>query len=631
MPEIRAAYTIEHTKKMAGNTLDPEARAFVPVGSGSRNSRTDSYYDDDRNPEPHWGSYGREYDYNPWDDRYYSDHRHNPRDMYLQHEPEPTHSSFPSSQELRDFYKELQSDGTDYRKIQKSRVSPPRQQQQTQRPSPPPQERTAQRSPGPSHIQAGCPLPRSARHPSSVPRVADLPSDRNSPPRRRESTPPQTQRRSSPPTQMQHHRPSPKTFAKVTRSSRERTSAHNTPSPTIENRTQIEESGRLNAPDTSERQSTSSVERRTKNSPPKIDISYDADAETNLIRSQLEFYFSDKNLLEESSSNLIFYMLQGKMWVPLHVVIALPKIRDLKCKKEDVLNALRTSSLLELNAAENKVRRPGYKLPPDFKVRKSLRRSVLVYGLPQQMTDAGVRSLLETHGNILCVAFPSHSDGPDIEMGRIIMKKKLGDPKDLQKLTCAFVVFESQSQANKCVKARSRSSSDGIRTMHKYDYNKVAKRLGKGMSPNSSPLWTPTASPSFNSEPRSSSLSGATPTLNAVPGGLKLSPAHGGSHGSPHFGSRSMSRSPVVRSMNSRSPFYRSQRSPGPRSQRSPSWKLGEGGGELSSLRQRSSSMQNRRVIVAKGPDNSKGFRWPRNPQWKSTRTTLDVLNTTMV
>jgi len=144
------------------------------------------------------------------------------------------------------------------------------------------------------------------------------------------------------------------------------------------------------------------------------------------------------------------------------------------------------------------------------------------------------------------------------------------------------------------------------------------------MSPNSSPLWTPTASPSFNSE-----RSSTTPTLNAATdGGLKLSPAHGGS---PHFGSRSMSRSPVVRSMNSRSPFYRSQRSPGPRSQRSPSWKLGEDTGDFSSLRQRSSSMQNRRVIVARGPDNSKGFRWPRNPQWKSTRTTLDVLNTTMV
>jgi len=614
---------IEQSKNMATRgSLDPDARAFVP---GSRNLRSDPYYD-----EPQWQSreYERhlfDYDSQRYDDRYFNDDHNYPRfDMN-----DTAQSGFPSSQELRDFYQELQNGDWDREaRIPKSRRSPPpRRSPPAQQPPP----KTVQRSPVPApHLSSGGTARLSARHPADR---------RTSPPprqKRRERTPPhssnrgggaqqvQERRRSPPKNQQKQQRPSP-SFANVARSSLERKSAHsNTPSPTVESRTKIEATGGLNAPDSRERQSSPNSAERTKHSPPKIDVSYDADAEVNLIRSQLEFYFSDKNLLEESNSNLIFYMLQGKMWVPLHVVCALPKIRDLGGKKEDVLNALRTSTLLELNAAENKVRRPEYQLPPDFKVRKSLRRSVLVYGLPQQMTDAGVRSLLEMHGNILCVAFPNQTDGPDIEMGRIIMKKKLGDPSNLLLLTCAFVVFESQSQANKCVKARSRSSSDGIKTMHKYDYNKVAKRLGKGMSPNASPLWTPTASPSFNSEPRSSSLSGATPTMNAVPGGLKLSPAHNAHHaGSPHFGgSRSMSRSPVVRSMNSRSPFYRSQRSP--------SWKLEENG-EISGLRQRSSSMQNRRVIVAKGPDNTKGFRWPRNPQWKSTRTTLDVLNTTMV
>merc|ERR1712038_1475600 len=62
-------------------------------------------------------------------------------------------------------------------------------------------------------------------------------------------------------------------------------------------------------------------------------------------------------------------------------------------------------------------------------------------------------------------------------------KKKFGDSINIENLKTAFVVFESQSQANKCVKARSRHSVDGIRTMHKYDYNKVVKRLGKGQSP----------------------------------------------------------------------------------------------------------------------------------------------------
>merc|ERR1719443_2454547 len=93
-----------------------------------------------------------------------------------------------------------------------------------------------------------------------------------------------------------------------------------------------------------------------------------------------------------------------------------------------------------------------------------------------------LRQLLGTHGNILCVAFAGMEEGPDPEIGAVIMKKKFGDSLNLTNLTTAFVVFESQSQANKCVKTRSRHSVDGIRTMHKYDYNKVVKRLGKGQS-----------------------------------------------------------------------------------------------------------------------------------------------------
>jgi len=591
---------------MAG--LNPSVKAFVPGGSSFKEK---SY---SRSDEKQWYPPQPYYDHgvrSHWDEYDKLDDRHYQRTFEPIHENEPAHdlaSGFPTREELRDFYQELQNGGwknqTDW--TPKSRGFSTRQAQRS-----PPRATSMPPQAGSRGTTLPQPGPR-CMTPQPGPRcMTPQPTLRRSPPRR------------SPP----NRRVSPKSFANVARNSLERKSAPSTPSPTTESRTQNEAIGGLNAHESRERRSTKSAER--KHSPPKIDVSYDADAEVNLIRSQLEFYFSDKNLQEENNSNLIFYMLHDKMWVPLHVVCALPKIRDIGGKKEDVLNALRTSSLLELNDAENKVRRPGYQLPPDFKVRKSLRRSVLVYGLPQQMTDAGLRNLLKMHGNILCVAFPNQNDGPDIEMGRIIMKKKLGEPSNLMKLNCAFVVFESQSQANKCVKARSRSAPDNIRTMHKYDYNKVVKRLGKGMSPNSSPLWTPTASPSFNSEPRSSSLTGATPTFNSVPGGLKLSPAHG-AHNSPHFGSRSMSRSPVVRSTNSRSPFYRSNGSPNVRSQRSPSWKL-EGNGDISSLRQRSNSMQNRRVIVAKGPDNTKGFRWPRNPHWRSKRTALDVLNTTMV
>ena len=51
-----------------------------------------------------------------------------------------------------------------------------------------------------------------------------------------------------------------------------------------------------------------------------------------------------------------------------------------------------------------------------------------------------------------------------------------GDSQDFSHLKTCFVVFESQSQATKCVKARVRAI-DGMRCIHKYDYNKVAKKF----------------------------------------------------------------------------------------------------------------------------------------------------------
>jgi len=220
-----------------------------------------------------------------------------------------------------------------------------------------------------------------------------------------------------------------------------------------------------------------------------ISPKYDAECLLHLVRSQLEFYFSDQNLFEEQHSNLQYYMkLDPQRWVPSHILLNLPSIAKLTSDMKVILAALRSSNLLELNEDESKCRRPNYVPPADYEVRKNLRRSVLVYGLPEQMTDMSLRQLLGTHGNILCVAFAGMEEGPDPEIGAVIMKKKFGDSLNLTNLTTAFVVFESQSQANKCVKTRSRHSVDGVRTMHKYDYNKVVKRLGKGQSPLPSPL-----------------------------------------------------------------------------------------------------------------------------------------------
>merc|ERR1719433_2272360 len=143
--------------------------------------------------------------------------------------------------------------------------------------------------------------------------------------------------------------------------------------------------------------------------------------------------------------------LDPQRWVPSHILLNLPSIAKLTADMQVVLDALRSSNLLELNEDESKCRRPNYVPPADYKVRKNLRRSVLVYGLPEQMTDESLRRLLDMHGNILCVAFAGMEEGPDADIGNVIMTKKFNDINP-DSLKTAFVVFESQSQANKCVK-----------------------------------------------------------------------------------------------------------------------------------------------------------------------------------
>lgn len=335
---------------------------------------------------------------------------------------------------------------------------------------------------------------------------------------------------------------------------------------------------------------------------------YDADCLLHLVRSQLEFYFSDKNLFEEIHSNLQYYMkLDEKRWVPLHVVCALPSIRKLTASKEVVLKALRSSTLLELNLSETLVRRPNYAPPPDYKVRKNLRRSVLVYGIPKHMSDEQIRNLLDMHGNILCVAFTGMDEGPEPEIGCIIMKKKLGDAVDLTNLKTAFVVFESQSQANKCVKSRSRSSVDGIRTMHKYDYNKVIKRLGKGVSP----LFTPTHAP-LNKV--TNAPSGAAYTTTA---GFQLSPT--ATHRSSVMKSNRINKTPVRQSPYLRKSSWNVSVS---KADASLDWRSGS---KVGLMQARSSSALNRgaRPLLK----DQKSFRGPA----KKHLNTFDILNGTAI
>eukprot|EP00494_Astrolonche_serrata_P030258 UN30525 len=156
-------------------------------------------------------------------------------------------------------------------------------------------------------------------------------------------------------------------------------------------------------------------------------VSYEESCLINLIRANLEYYFSENNLKEESDSNLLYYMKldQPRYTVPFHVVCYLPKIRQLTKNEHLILRALKTSLLLDIHGG--RVGRPGFTMPQQTVVRKTLRRSVLVYGLGKNTTDLQIRQLLSEFGNILYVAFESFPEGPEPEAAHYIMKKKLAD------------------------------------------------------------------------------------------------------------------------------------------------------------------------------------------------------------
>eukprot|EP01084_Bolivina_argentea_P055263 101320_1 len=235
----------------------------------------------------------------------------------------------------------------------------------------------------------------------------------------------------------------------------------------------------------------------------------------NLIRAQIEYLFSDYHLTNDTY--LLARMQDNQQhWLSIDELCHNQKIRCLTNKKERILQALRESKYLQLSTDNERVRRPDFTLPK-LKPNRDLRRTVFLYGIPMHKTEQDIRKLLSQYGHIKRIHFQPTSDSintlcddeaPNSCVAQLIMKKKFlfpsrysqsdrdsddtehsrysdlyshpirnpnGDTQDFSHLKTCFVVFESQSQATKCVKARVRAV-DGMRSIHKYDYNKVAKK-----------------------------------------------------------------------------------------------------------------------------------------------------------
>jgi hypothetical protein len=317
----------------------------------------------------------------------------------------------------------------------------------------------------------------------------------------------------------------------------------------------------------------------------------------SLICSQIEYFFSDFHL--QNDTYLAARIAENKdRWVSIKLLCESPRIRSLTTNRERVISALKDSRFLELNSDKSMIRRPNVKVPK-LKPQKDLRRTVFIFGVPKSKRDERtIRSLCEDYGSIKTIWFESDAtrigeemdsddDGPSYELAQLITRRKFtiysdadeadskeleatlklgedrkdgdaralirslfrhpvqhpsGDPQNFGHLYSCFVVFSSQSQATKCVKARAKSV-DGIRAMHKYDYCKIEKRYRAAELKGEVLSLSPTR----------------TPLIGGVAGGFADMPyAHlSGTIASPYYRGRS---GPLIRPGDDAEPISRSER-----------------------------------------------------------------------
>jgi len=156
--------------------------------------------------------------------------------------------------------------------------------------------------------------------------------------------------------------------------------------------------------------------------------------------------------------------------------------------------------------------------------KKDLRRTVFAFGLKPGVTEANLMTICTEHGQVKNIYFEGHEEGPQRAVAEIIMAKSARKSSggkltgNLMNLKTVFIVFASQGQATKLVKARGRNASmEGpldFRCIHKFDYLRVAKRAGLCMLDNISVSSTPMGSPR--------DLKLGSPTFSNVPAPITL-------------------------------------------------------------------------------------------------------------
>ena len=231
------------------------------------------------------------------------------------------------------------------------------------------------------------------------------------------------------------------------------------------------------------------------------------------IVEQLEYYFSDENLLRDAF--LMKHITRNKEgYVNLKLIASLRKIKALSKDHELIKKAVETSEKMSLNADGTKLRR----LAPPPKIDYSCgMRSVLVLGLDDATTLEEIENTVKTFGDIVRIrvfqpkrAIPleikAHSKlHPEIGAENFAVvefgSNRIADRMCEQKATGSFR-FEKLGK-NKPQKSESSQDSHGSKKTRKANVEVVVEREGSSSSEAES------GSPKPSQKPRYSRKSGS--------------------------------------------------------------------------------------------------------------------------
>lgn len=157
------------------------------------------------------------------------------------------------------------------------------------------------------------------------------------------------------------------------------------------------------------------------------------------VKTQIEFYFSDENLLKDSF--LLKHINRNKQgYVSLKLVASLRKIKSLTKDWEVVLEAVTSSDLLDVNPEKTKIRRKSP--PPQIDMSHVNKTLVATNLLEQNATVAQLEQIFGRYGGIQHVRILQPGKAVPIDV-----KKYKSFHPDIGKELCAIVEYDTVEAA----------------------------------------------------------------------------------------------------------------------------------------------------------------------------------------